>query len=121
MLETELNDSEPSGEERSGASSPEINTAAGQTSADSPPAGADEAPAVKGRRRSTRRPARAKASGKDAAPPDAPPAGSGVAPSGPEAAPSSPEAAGPSAIRFASPAAGAPAATSAPAGAAEAA
>jgi ribonuclease E len=97
MLETELNDSEPNGEERSGASSPEIDTA-----------GADEAPAAKGRRRAARRPARSKASGTDAAPPDAAPAGLDVAPSGPDAA-------GPSAIRFASPAAGVPAATDTPA------
>ena len=55
MLETELNDAEPNGEERSGASSPQINTA----DAGGPPpageAGADEAPAAKGRRRTTRR------------------------------------------------------------------
>src|SRR5262249_62181242 len=94
MLETELNDSEPSGEERSGASSPEINTAE-----------AGEVPAAKGRRRTTRRPARAKASAADAAPPDVPPAGPDVAPSGPDVAPSGPDAAGPSAVRFASPAA----------------
>ena len=98
MLETELNDAEPNGEERSGASSPEISTA----DAGGPPpageAGADEAPAAKGRRRTTRRPARAKTSKTDAAPPDAPPAGSDV-----------------TSIRFASPTAGAPAATGAPA------
>jgi ribonuclease E len=116
MLETELNDTEPSGEERGGASSPEINTAAGRPPADSgpaggpPPAGADEAPAVKGRRRAVRRPAGAKASGTDAPPPDAPPPGPDAAAHG---------AAGPSAIRFASPVAGAPAATGAPAVGAE--
>ena len=38
MLETELNDTEPNGEERSGARSPDIETAAGQASASSPPA-----------------------------------------------------------------------------------
>ena len=103
MLETELNDAEPNGEERSGASSPEINTA----DAGGPPpageAGADEAPAAKGRRRTTRRPARAKRSTTDAASPDVPPAGSDV-----------------TSIRFASPSAGAPAATGAPAGGGEA-
>ncbi len=104
MLENELNDAEPSGEERSGAPSPQINTAA----AEGPPP-ADDAPAAKGRRRAARRPA--KASGTDAAAPDAPPPGPGAASPGPDAA-------GPSAIRFASPAAEA-AATGAPARAAE--
>ena len=113
MLENELNDAEPSGEERSGARSPQINTA---EAAGPPPApvagqaGGGDAPAAKGRRRATRRPA--KASGTDAAPPDAPPPAPGVASPGPDAA-------GPSAIRFASPAAEAPAATGAPARAAE--
>jgi len=55
MLETELNDTEPSGEERSGARSPEITTAAGHAPAESPPAegqaGDDQAPGAKGRRR----------------------------------------------------------------------
>src|SRR4249920_164316 len=93
MLETELNDSEPSGEERSGARSPEIDTAAGHASAgsaptggpppaggpamagDPPPAGSppsaedDQAPAAKGRRRATRRPSAATASGTGAASP----------------------------------------------------
>src|SRR6266550_1505077 len=104
MLENELNDAEPSGEERSGARSPQINTAA----AEGPPP-ADDAPAAKGRR-ADRRPA--KASGTDAAAPDAPPRGPGGASAGPDAA-------GPSAIHFASPAAEAPAATGAPARAAE--
>jgi ribonuclease E len=114
MLETELNDAEPSGEERSGARSPQINTAEAGGSPPASEAGADQAPAAKGRRKTTRRPARAKASGTDAASPDAPSGGS-------EAASSIPEAAGPSAIRFASPATGAPGATGAPAGRAEAA
>jgi ribonuclease E len=96
MLETELNDSEPSGEERSGARSPEINTAAGHAPADSPPAGSpppagtagdDQAPAAKGRRRASRAPRRSSrattsgtgasgtgASAARAAAPDAPPA-----------------------------------------------
>src|SRR5215471_2654572 len=100
MLETELNDSEPNGEERSGASSPEINTAEAGGPPPAGQAGADEVPAAKGRRRATRRPARAKA--------DVPPAG-------PEVAPVGADAAGPSAIRFASPASGEPAATGAPA------
>src|SRR5215472_15802234 len=100
MLETELNDSEPNGEERSGASSPEINTAEAGGPPPAGQAGADEVPAAKGRRRATRRPARAKA--------DVPPAG-------PEVAPVGADAAGPSAIRFASPVAGEPAATGAPA------
>jgi ribonuclease E len=93
MLETELNNTEPNGEERGGARSPEINTEKD-----------DQAPAAKGRRRATRRPARAKASGTDAAAPDA---GPDVAPPSPEAASPGPDAAGPSAIRFESPAAGA--------------
>ena len=111
MLENELNDAGPSGEERSGAHSPQIDTA---EAAGPPPApvagqaGAGDAPAAKGRRRTTRRPA--KASGTDAAPPDAP--ASGVASLGPDAA-------GPSAIRFASPGAEAPAATGAAARTAE--
>src|SRR5215468_4237096 len=71
MLETELNNTEPSGEERGGARSPEIDTG----EAGGPPpggqAGDDQAPAAKGRRRTARRPARAKASGTDAAPPEA--------------------------------------------------
>ena len=113
MLENELNDAEPNGEERSGAHSPQINTA---EAAGPPPApvagqaGDGDAPAAKGRRRATRRPA--KASGTDAASPDAPPSAPGVASPGPDAA-------GPSAIRFASPAAEAPAASGAPARAAE--
>src|SRR5215475_13166351 len=120
MLETELNNTEPSGEERGGARSPEIDTG----EAGGPPpggqAGDDQAPAAKGRRRTTRRPARAKASGTDVAPPEAPPsAGPGVAPSSPEAASPGPDAAGPSAIRFASPPSGAPAAAAAPATGAE--
>ena len=66
MLETELNNTEPNGEERGGARSPEINTAAGQPPADSGPAGDPppagpagdaEVPAAKGRRRAARRPA----------------------------------------------------------------
>ncbi|HEY1344136.1 MAG TPA: Rne/Rng family ribonuclease, partial [Streptosporangiaceae bacterium] len=93
MLETELNNTEPNGEERGGARSPEINTEKD-----------DQAPAAKGRRRAPRRPARAKASGTDAAAPDA---GPDVAPPSPEAASPGPDAAGPSAIRFESPAAGA--------------
>ncbi len=102
MLENELNDAEPNGEERSGASSPQINTAEAEGPPAPPPgqAGAGDAPAAKGRRRVTRRPA--KTSKTDAAPPDTPPPG--------------PDAAGPSAIRFASPTAGAPAATGAPDG-----
>src|SRR2546423_14949819 len=96
MLENELNDAEPSGEERSGARSPQINTAA----AEGPPP-ADDAPAAKGRRRAPRRPA--KAPGTDAAAPDAPPPGPGAASPGPDAA-------GPSAIHFASTVAEAPAA-----------
>src|SRR5215467_8747117 len=107
MLETELNNTEPSGEERGGARSPEIDTG----EAGGPPpggqAGDDQAPAAKGRRRTTRRPARAKASGTD------------VAPSSPEAASPGTDAAGPSAIRFASPPSGAPAAAAAPATGAE--
>jgi ribonuclease E len=69
MLETELNDTEPSGEERSGARSPEIDTpvghapagraAAGPTPAESPPpagqADDDQPPPAKGRRRGARR------------------------------------------------------------------
>ena len=112
MLENELNDAGPSGEERSGAHSPQIDTAEAAGPPPAPVAGqaaAGDAPAAKGRRRTTRRPA--KASGTDAAPPDAPPA-SGVASPGPDAA-------GPSAIRFASPGAEAPAATGAAARTAE--
>jgi ribonuclease E len=76
MLENELNDAGPSGEERSGAHSPQIDTA---EAAGPPPApvagqaGAGDAPAAKGRRRTTRRPA--KASGTDAAARTAEPAG----------------------------------------------
>jgi ribonuclease E len=103
MLENELNDAEPNGEERGGARSPQINTAA----AEGPPP-ADDAPAAKGRRRATRRPAKAPGT-------DAP----GPAASGPGAASPGPDAAGPSAIRFSGPAAEAPAATGAPARAAE--
>ena len=94
MLENELNDAEPSGEERSGAHSPQINTAEAVGPPPAPVAGDGDAPAAKGRRRATRRPA--KASGTDAASPDAPPSAPGVASPGPDAA-------GPSAIRFASP------------------
>ena len=110
MLENELNDAEPSGEERSGAHSPQIDTAEAAGPPPAPVAGDGDAPAAKGRRRATRRPA--KESGTDAAPPDAPPSAPGVASPGPDAA-------GPSAIRFASPAAEASAASGAPARAAE--
>ena len=99
MLETELNDSEPNGEERSGAHSPQINTGEAQGPPPAGQAGADDAPSAKGRRRAARRPA--KASGTDAAPPDATPPDAGVASPGPDAA-------GRSAIRFASPTAEAP-------------
>jgi ribonuclease E len=120
MLETELNDTEPSGEERSGARSPEIDTAAGHAPAGSPPAGSppagnpppaadDQAPAAKGRRRAsrpTRRRSGTTASGTgtpaEETAPDPAPAGAaaaGVAPPG--AASSDP--AGPSAVRFADP------------------
>ena len=119
MLETELNDTEPSDEGRSGARSPEIDTAAGHAPAghapaDSPPAespspagpaGDDQAPAAKGRRRAsrpTRRRTGATASGtgtsaEEAAPDTAPAAGG--APSADGAA------AGPAAERTAVPAA----------------
>jgi ribonuclease E len=86
MLETELNDTEPNGEERSGARSPEIETAAGHAPADSPPPGDDQAPAAKGRRRASRAPRRrsgATASGGDAAAADAPPPATDTAPAGP--------------------------------------
>jgi ribonuclease E len=110
MLETELNDTEPSDEGRSGARSPEIDTAAGHAPAGSPPAGSagdDQAPAAKGRRRAsrpTRRRTGATASGtgtsaEEAAPDTAPAAG--VAPPG--AASPGPDTAGPSAVRFAGP------------------
>src|SRR5215469_15778054 len=127
MLETELNDSEPSGEGRSGARSPEIETAAGHAPAGSPPAespppagktGDDQAPAAKGRRRAsrpTRRRSGAAASGTG-------PAG-GEAAAAPDTAPAAPaspgpDAAVPSAV-FAGPEtapAGAPAGTGALAG-----
>ncbi|HYB85616.1 MAG TPA: Rne/Rng family ribonuclease [Streptosporangiaceae bacterium] len=61
MLETEPNDTEPNGEERSGARSPQIDTAAGHTPAENPPATDDQVPAAKGRRRAARSPSRAKA------------------------------------------------------------
>src|SRR5215469_3466739 len=116
MLETELNDSEPSGEGRSGARSPEIETAAGHAPAGSPSAessppagktGDDQAPAAKGRRRASR-PTRRRSGA----------AASGTGPAGGEAASPGPDAAVPSAV-FAGPEtapAGEPARTGAPAG-----
>jgi ribonuclease E len=100
MLETEPNDTEPSGEERSGARSPQIDTAAGHAPAENPPATDDQAPAAKGRRRTARRPAGAKTPKAGAASPDVtggppvpfagppaePPAGAGAATGGAAAA-----------------------------------
>jgi ribonuclease E len=120
MLETELNDTEPNGEERSGASSPDIETSAGHTPADSspaespPPAGDDQAPAAKGRRRASRAPRRRSgatasgtgaSAGEAAAAPDTPPAATaatdtapaGAASPGPDGGVPSPVFAGPEA------------------------
>jgi ribonuclease E len=120
MLETELNDTEPNGEERSGARSPEIETAASHARADSPPTGDDQAPAAKGRRRASRAPRRrsgATASGapdgEAAAAPDTPPPATDTAPAG--TASPGPDGGVPSAV-FAGPRA-APAGTSAGTGA----
>jgi ribonuclease E len=126
MLETELNDAESSGEGRSGAHSAEIDRAAGHAPAGSAPAesqpppagpggpaGDDQAPAARGRRRAPRRQSGAKTSGTGASSEAAAPAAATEAAS-PGAA--SAAAAGPSAVRFAGPANEPPAASGAPAG-----
>jgi ribonuclease E len=100
MLETEPNDTEPNGEERSGARSPQIDNDAGHAPAENPPATDDQVPAAKGRRRTARSPSRAKAPKAAAASPDVtgapavpfagppaePPAGAGAATGGAAAA-----------------------------------
>src|SRR5215510_9108299 len=143
MLENELNDSEPSGEERSGARSPEIDApgghapaghvSAGPAPAESPPpagrAQDDQPPPVRGRRRASRRSGAASpkpdaAAEGAAAAPDTPPAG--TAPAATASRPgagsrrqdaTSPdtEAGGPPAVHFAEAATGSSAAASTPA------
>jgi ribonuclease E len=126
MLETELNDAEPNGEERSSARSPDIETAAGRAptssrpAESSPPAGRtgdDQPPVAKGRRRPARRRSGAAA---ESGTPDAPRAATEAVGTAPGAASPDTGAAVPSAV-FAGPetaAAGAPAGTGASAGSA---